>query len=93
MNGCCGRVAASLLQAVGLPELITPDLGAYEGLALELATNSNKLLSLKQKFAANRLTHPLFDTARFTKHFESAYIKMMERHQAGLEPEHIIVAP
>ena len=88
-----GRVAASLLNAVGLPELITGDLSEYEALALELATKPKRLLSLKQKLAANRLTHPLFDTARFTKHFESAYLAMMERHQAGLLPAPITIEP
>ena len=88
-----GRVAASLLRAVGLPELITPNLDAYEALAVRLAANPQKLLSLRQKLAANRLTHPLFDTGRFTKHIESAYVSIWKRHHAGLGPEHIVVQP
>jgi len=88
-----GRVAASVLNAIGLPELITHDLAAYESLALELATKPKKINSLKEKLAANRLTHPLFNTARFTKHFESAYRAMLDRHLAGLKPAHITVAP
>ena len=95
---CCGeafagRVAASLLHAVGLPELITQNLDQYEALALELALDRQRLLSLRQKLAANRLTQPLFDTALFTRHIESAYVAMWQRHQAGLEPEHIQVRP
>jgi protein O-GlcNAc transferase len=86
-----GRVAASLLNAVGLPELITHNLDEYEAIALELATNPQRLSSLRQKLAVNCLTHPLFDTARFTKHIESAYVAMCERHQAGLAPEHLYV--
>ena len=86
-----GRVAASLLKAIGLPELITRDLAEYEALALELAANPQRLQAVRQKLAANRLTHPLFDAARFTKHIESAYVSMWERHRAGLAPRHIHV--
>jgi len=88
-----GRVAASLLKAVGLPELITAGLAAYEALALELATKPKHLTSLKQRLESNRLTYPLFDTARFTKHIEAAYLSMWDRYRTGLEPEHITVAP
>jgi len=88
-----GKVAASLLDAVGLSELITPNIEAYESLALELAVNSQKLLSLREKLAANRLTHPLFDTALFTKHIESAYASMWKQYQAGLAPQHIHIQP
>jgi protein O-GlcNAc transferase len=87
-----GRVAASLLHAMGLPELITHNLVEYEALALELATTPQRLFSLKRKLAANRLTHPLFDTALFTKNIEAAYVAMWKRHQAGLAPEHIQVS-
>jgi predicted O-linked N-acetylglucosamine transferase (SPINDLY family) len=88
-----GRVAASLLKAVGLPELVTDSPEAYEALALELATDQQKLAALRQRLAANRLTQPLFDTALFARHIEAAYTAMWERHQAGLRPEHIVVPP
>jgi predicted O-linked N-acetylglucosamine transferase (SPINDLY family) len=87
-----GRVAASLLKAAGLPELVTQTPQAYEALALELATNAPKLAALRQRLAANRLTCPLFDTALFTQHIEAAYTAMWQRHNAGLPPEHIVVA-
>jgi protein O-GlcNAc transferase len=86
-----GRVAASLLRAIGLPELITHNLDDYEALAFALATNPRQMASLKQKLAANRLTHPLFDTTAFARHIESAYLSMWTRHQAGLAPSHIEV--
>ncbi len=86
-----GRVAASLLDAIHLPELITTTLEDYERLALELATNPEKLAGIKQKLAGNRLTTPLFNTKLFTKHIEAAYAAMHERHRAGLAPEHIVV--
>jgi predicted O-linked N-acetylglucosamine transferase (SPINDLY family) len=90
-NAFPGRVAASLLKAIGLPELIAKDLGEYEALALELCANRTRLQALRERLATNRITHPLFDTARFTKHIEAAYEAMWERYLAGLAPEHIHV--
>src|SRR5262249_12228329 len=86
-----GRVAASLLNAMRLSELITTTLEAYEQSAIDLATHPEKLLAIKHKLAENRLTAPLFDTKLFTKHIEVAYTMMYERHQAGLAPDHIII--
>ncbi|CAG1021320.1 hypothetical protein DOJK_00905, partial [Patescibacteria group bacterium] len=80
------RMGASLLTAVGLPELIAKDLQGYERLAIELATQPEKLSTLKTKLATNRLTYPLFDTPLFTKHLEAAYQTMIQRHQNGLAP-------
>jgi predicted O-linked N-acetylglucosamine transferase (SPINDLY family) len=85
------RVAASLLNAVGLPELITSTQEEYEALAIELALNPLKLADAKLKLANNRLTAPLFDTPLFAKSLEAAYIKMYEQYQADLEPEHISI--
>jgi len=85
------RVAASLLNAIGLPELITNTQEEYEALAIELATNPQKLVEIKLKLANNRLTTPLFDTPLFTKNLEAAYLKMHERYLAGLPPECIYV--
>jgi predicted O-linked N-acetylglucosamine transferase (SPINDLY family) len=85
------RVAASLLKAIGLPELITQTPEDYESLAIELATKPGKLQSIKDKLAANRLITPLFDTALFTQHIEEAYEKMYERYLADLPPDHIEV--
>ena len=86
-----GRVAASLLNAIGLPELITSTTQEYETLATELATNPEKLAAIKHKLASNRLTTPLFDTQKFTRHIEAAYTMMYERYQADLPPDHIYV--
>ena len=86
-----GRVAASLLNAIRLPELITATLEAYEQMAIELAAHPEKLAIIKRKLAENRLTTPLFDTKLFTKHIEAAYSAMYERHQASLAPDHIVI--
>jgi protein O-GlcNAc transferase len=86
-----GRVAASLLNAIGLPELITKTPEAYERMAIELATYPEKMAIIKAKLADNRLTKPLFDTQLFTKNIEAAYTAMYERYQVGLAPDHIVV--
>jgi predicted O-linked N-acetylglucosamine transferase (SPINDLY family) len=88
-----GRMAASLLRAVGMPELITGSPEAYEKLALELAADSPRLAALRKRLASNRLTSPLFDTALFTRHIEAAYTAMWQRQQAGHSTEHIVIAP
>jgi predicted O-linked N-acetylglucosamine transferase (SPINDLY family) len=85
------RVAASLLTAIDLLELITTTQEEYESLAIELATNPAKLKAIKAKLESNRLTTPLFDTPQFTKHLEDAYTKMYERYHADLPPEHIYI--
>ena len=85
------RVAASLLNAVNLPELIATTQEQYESLAIELATHPEKLKSIKDKLASNLPTAPLYDTPLFTKHLESAYMTMVDRYQKGLDPEHIYV--
>ncbi len=78
-----GRVAASLLNAVGMPELITHGLEEYEALALKLATSPAMLADIRARLARNRTTHPLFNTDRFRRHIESAYLTMWERAQRG----------
>jgi protein O-GlcNAc transferase len=78
-----GRVAASLLQAVGLPELVTRCLADYEAAALRLATDASYFGAIRRKLEQNRLTHPLFDTDRFRRHIESAYTKMWDIRQQG----------
>jgi len=86
------RMAASLLNAIGLSELITGTQEEYEALAIGLAKNPQKLSGIKFKLADNRLTTPLFDTPLFTKNLEAAYIKMMDRYRDDLQPDHISIA-
>jgi predicted O-linked N-acetylglucosamine transferase (SPINDLY family) len=87
------RVAASLLSAIELPELITTTQADYETLAIELATNPERLKAIRQKLERNRLSTPLFDTQGFTRQLEDAYSQMLERYHADLPPDHICVAP
>jgi predicted O-linked N-acetylglucosamine transferase (SPINDLY family) len=84
------RVAASLLQAVGMPELITSS-QEYVERATELATNPDKLAAVRQKLWQNRLGKPLFNTQLFTRRIESAYQVMYDRYRSGLPPETINV--
>jgi len=83
------RVAASLLHALGLPELVTDSHASYEALAVELATNPQKLSAIKMKLSKNRLAESLFNTPLYTRHLEAAYVEMWKRYQAGRVPEHI----
>jgi predicted O-linked N-acetylglucosamine transferase (SPINDLY family) len=88
-----GRVAASLLRAAGLPELVTDSLAAYEARALELARDFAQLQSIRRKLADNRTTCPLFDTDRFRRHIEAAYLKMWEIWREGKRPHGFRVDP
>jgi predicted O-linked N-acetylglucosamine transferase (SPINDLY family) len=81
-----GRVAASLLSAIELPELITTNLADYSDLALELAQNKTKLGAIRQKLAANRESAPLFDPARYTRNLERSFEMMLDIKRAGDAP-------
>jgi predicted O-linked N-acetylglucosamine transferase (SPINDLY family) len=85
------RVAASLLHAIELPDLIAPTQQAYEALAIALASEPARLTYIKKKLSDNRLTTPLFDTPRFARHIEAAYLAMYERYHHDLPPDHIAV--
>lgn len=88
-----GRVAASLLKAVGLPELVTTSLEDYEALARKIAEEPALCASLRQKLARNREVCPLFDTRRFTRDIESAFTIMWQRYQRGEPPQSFAVEP
>jgi protein O-GlcNAc transferase len=89
---CCGhqfdgRVAASLLESVGLPELVTRSLEDYEASALALAGDPPRLASLRARLMEKRLTSPLYDTEGFRKSLEAAYLHMMAISRQGRAPE------
>jgi len=88
-----GRVAASLLHAVGIPELITSNLEDYQMLALKLARDPALLAEIKAKLVRHRNTYPLFDTERFARHIEAAYTTMWETWQRGEVPKSFSVEP
>jgi predicted O-linked N-acetylglucosamine transferase (SPINDLY family) len=88
-----GRMAASILGAIGLSDLVTSSISEYEALARKLATDPALMASLRARLARNRLTHPLFDTDRFRRHIEAAYHTMWERSRRGEAPEGFRVNP
>lgn len=88
-QGFAARVAGSLLTAIGLPELITDTDEGYESLALQLASDPERLSAIKLKLKKNRDTTPLFDTERFARHIEEAYQLAYQRHFDGKAPDGI----
>lgn len=87
------RVGASLLTALGLPELITRSQHDFEARAVELASDPHRLAQIRQTLAQNRKSSPLFDTPSYAKHLEAAYAEAFRRYRAGLPPMDIEVAP
>jgi protein O-GlcNAc transferase len=92
-NTFAGRVAGSLLRAIGLGELVTTSLEEYEALALRLARDAELLTRQRARLAKNRRTHPLFDTACYTRNLEVAYWRMCEIKRAARSPTAFSVPP
>jgi len=91
-NAFAGRVAASLLHAADLPELVTTSDAEYVALAVRLARDPLMLAALRRRLQSARDTAPLFNTPRYTRHLEAAYVHMFERNRSGLPPAHFDVA-
>jgi predicted O-linked N-acetylglucosamine transferase (SPINDLY family) len=85
-----GRVAASLLMALQMPELIAADQQQFEDMAVDLATDPARFAHLRERLARQRLASPLFDARAFAMHLESAYEQAVARHYEGLPPDHIL---
>jgi len=83
------RVSASLLNAIGLSELVTHTIKGYEDMAIELANNPIRLKKIKNELEKNKLEKPLFNTKLFTKHIESAYTEMHKKYIKNEKPDHI----
>jgi predicted O-linked N-acetylglucosamine transferase (SPINDLY family) len=86
-----GRVAASLLKAVGLPELITNSQEEYIDLSISLANDPKRLCAIRDKLSKNRKTTPLFNSELFTRHLEVGYQKAYDQYHDRLPPNHIFV--
>ena len=87
------RVAASLLSAAGLHELIVDSAAAYESLAVELARSPARLAELRSRLGRHQTALPLFDCPRYARNLERAYLEMWQRHEAKLPPDHITIEP
>ena len=85
------RVAASLLNALDLPELITSCEEDYEATAVRFATQAEELGRIKKKLEANRLSSRLYDSHRFAQQIEAVYQAMYERYQNDLAPDHLYI--
>ena len=83
------RMAASLLRAIDLPELVAPSAQAYEATAVRLARNRDELRLLRERLQRNRQSAPLFDMAAYTRHLEAAFDEMTRRSRLGLPPDHL----
>jgi protein O-GlcNAc transferase len=81
-----GRVAASLLRAVGMPDLVTDNLEDYERLVLRIAREPTLLQELRERLQRNRVSHPLFDADLYRRNLEAAYVRMWEAWQRGASP-------
>jgi len=88
-NSFSSRVAASLLTAIGLPELVVKTKKEYKDLAIDLATNKEKLNQIKNKLKNKRINSPVFDTKLFTKNIEKLYSIMHQKHQSDLPVDHV----
>jgi len=85
------RVSESLLNAIGLPELVAADTQAYEEMAVEMALDAQRVVAYKARLKQNAGIMPLFDADRFRQHLETAYEMMIDRAKRGLEPDHLDV--
>ena len=90
-NVFAGRVAASLLSAIGLPDLIVDSLEEYEALAIDLANNPQKIQYFKNKLFENQNKEPLFNTKLYVKNIEAAYIEIHRRYLEGAPLDHIYI--
>jgi predicted O-linked N-acetylglucosamine transferase (SPINDLY family) len=88
-----GRVASSLLTAIGLPDLIAKSVQDYESIAVHLGQDPKALGALKSKLNANRLSRPLFDTERYTEKLECAFREMHRRFISSQRPTHLVIPP
>lgn len=92
-EGFAARVGASLLSALGLLDLVSTNAADYERIAFDLAGNRDKLLAIKARLAANRLSAPLFKTERFARHLEQAFDQVYARYLDDQAPADIVIAP
>jgi len=83
------RVAASLLTAFEIPELIAETSEEYEAKAIELAIKPEKLLAIRKKMEINISSTRLFDAEDFVKNLENIFKKMYNRYLQGLKPDSI----
>ena len=92
-NGFAARVAASILKAVGLSELVVQNEIEYENLILEIANSPKKLSKIKETLSSNRLSKPLFNSSMYISHLETAYKQVFENHLKGSKVKTTYIKP
>ena len=92
-NSFGSRVAASLLKAVGLPDLVVQNEKEYENLILEIANSPKKLLKINEILSSNKLSKPLFNSEKYISHLEDAYNQVFENYLKGNKVKTIYVKP
>ena len=85
------RVAASLLIAAGMPELIVGDLDEYESLAVSLAANPTRLYGLRKALEEKRQRGELLNTDRYTRNLERGLLAVWEKYQRGEQPGPVVI--
>lgn len=90
-NSFQSRIGASLLYSVGISELIAKNLKEYEDLAVELATNKEKIFSIKEKLKNNVMKESQLNARLFTQNLEKAYAEMFNNYSKGILPQDIII--
>ncbi len=88
-NSFAARVAGGLLRAVGIPELVTSSIEEYRNLAIRLAKSPHELKAIRDKLAFKKLASPLFNAQEFSRNFEKTLVRIYERYQFDLPPDHI----
>lgn len=86
-----GRVASSLLNSIGLPELVSASIKDYEQIAIRLATDPEEYMRVKNKLKRKNEEASLFNTQSYVKNIETAYLKMYEKYSNGRSPDHIFL--
>ena len=69
-------VGRSLLFAASCDEFIVPDMNAYENLMIKCATDIKWFTKVRERLILSRSNSPLFDTDRWVKNLEVAFLKM-----------------
>ena len=92
-NSFASRVAASILKAVGMPELIAQNEKEYENLILEIANSPIKLSKIKEKLSFNKLTKPLFNSEMYISHLEDAYMQVFDNYLKGSKNKTTYIKP
>jgi predicted O-linked N-acetylglucosamine transferase (SPINDLY family) len=69
-------MAGSLLNAIGLPDLVTENLADYEKLAVTLGRNPARVKSIRRYLNEHGRSSPLFDLPQIVRDIESEFERL-----------------